>query len=476
MSIVRSSLYSLSGNISKILLSIGGIIILGRILGPATFGEFAIVMAVHTMLQPFINIGLGPAYYKVDSTDENASDAFFSLQAFLGLSIAGIVALIAYPLAQYYENERLVGLFLLLSLSQACLGLGLQPYAEITKNNNYGILALIQLSSLIVGLGTGIIMALSGFGIWSLAFKFLTSSIISMLGYFWLARRRYNLVSVSSILVYRKSIIFSMKLGLGRLVSGFSNGLDKMMLGSYFDETILGNYDRAFQFSQYPDTAIRTSLTNPILTYIANDENPGEKYLKIFKVMYLLAGSICVGFFVFGERLITLLLGNGWEVAALLFPILGILALGKVLRGIYLVIEVNEGNGSEILRRSILSTVFVYAVGFTVLYLYRDVYLFSWAFSLSWVTYWFGSLYLFFKGKLGIGAANSMALFFATLVLSLAGIGLMFKWLIFGVMGFEVVELVISILLTTVVFFAVFSILYKKDVAELKLLLKRKKK
>jgi predicted membrane channel-forming protein YqfA (hemolysin III family) len=85
-------------------------------------------------------------------------------------------------------------------------------------------------------------------------------------------------------------------------------------------------------------------------------------------------------------------------------------------------------------------------------------------------------LYLFFKGKLGIGAANSMALFFATLVLSLAGIGLMFKWLIFGVMGFEVVELVMSILLTTVVFFAVFSILYKKDVAELKLLLKRKKK
>jgi hypothetical protein len=158
-----------------------------------------------------------------------------------------------------------------------------------------------------------------------------------------------------------------------------------------------------------------------------------------------------------------------------LFPILGILALGKVLRGIYLVIEINEGNGNEILSKSIVSTIFVYTIGFTALYLYRDVYIFSMAFALGWITYWFGSLFLFFKKKSGIATANKMAVFFFTSVGALAGIGMLVRRLIYGFSGNVILELALSILLTSVVFLGLFALLYSKDAAALKGLLARKK-
>jgi O-antigen/teichoic acid export membrane protein len=75
--------------------------VLGRIIAPETFGVFALLIAVQTVLLPLIDLGLTPAYVKMEIVDSNVNNAFFTTN--FALAIINSIAFIA---ASFFISEK----------------------------------------------------------------------------------------------------------------------------------------------------------------------------------------------------------------------------------------------------------------------------------------------------------------------------------------------------------------------------------
>ena len=104
MSAIRSGVYSLLNKGLTIVLNLSGLAVLGRLLTPGEFGIFGIVVATESLFLPVLDMGLTPAFIKLETETQEASNAFFSVNILLGFAVALALALLSPVLVYIYEE------------------------------------------------------------------------------------------------------------------------------------------------------------------------------------------------------------------------------------------------------------------------------------------------------------------------------------------------------------------------------------
>ena len=75
----QSVSWTMSSQIINTLITIISLAILGRLLTPAEFGIFGLVITVQAFFKPIIDLGLLPAFIKLPSVTEATSNVFFTI-------------------------------------------------------------------------------------------------------------------------------------------------------------------------------------------------------------------------------------------------------------------------------------------------------------------------------------------------------------------------------------------------------------
>jgi O-antigen/teichoic acid export membrane protein len=305
-------------------------IFLARILLPADFGLVSISILVIDSIGLFREMGLSEALiYKKNDDNHTAANSMFFILPIIATVLFLIVYMTAPFAALFFDNQSVEPVVRILSFTLVLQSFGsvqstlLQKELEFKKK---------MLSDALPKIGYAIItisLASLGYGVWSLVYGQILSTIIMVVLLWivsdWVPTLKFDKKVALELFDYGKHVFAS-----GILVFVISN-IDYLVVGKMIGVEALGLYTIAFNISNLPASQI-TSLTGTVTfpMYSKLQDNLSELkrvYISILKYVSILSFPLALGIFAVSKDFIGLILGDKWLPAVPPLQIMCLLGL-----------------------------------------------------------------------------------------------------------------------------------------------------
>jgi O-antigen/teichoic acid export membrane protein len=316
--------------ISVQLINFIAIAILSRVLDLSDFGLVALANSALIFFNIFTTQGINQ-YLIYDNSDKyyEKVNAVFWLNLIISTTIM-IIAVLMIPWIKTFLNEPLLGdILLILFLRLPFDVISKLPDAILHKNLKF---KQIEIRDTVLQFATScgsVLMALNGFGVWSLIIPSIIALPIRLIISFslvtWRPIFRLYYSHWKKILNYSKHIVG------GSLANYTLTQGDTIMVGSIFGVTSLGVYNLAWQSSNLLSRTIVTLINKiafPAFSSFKGDLNLIKINLnKVLFSISIISFPILMWMLVSAEYLILTIYGGKWVDAILPFQILLIYAI-----------------------------------------------------------------------------------------------------------------------------------------------------
>lgn len=299
-------------------------IIMARILTPNDYGIVGMLTVFIAVSQCLVDSGFSQALIrKLDRSEVDNSTVFYFNIA-VGVVLYLILFFCAPLIASFYNEPLLVPLTRLLSLSVLINSFVVVQRALLTVDIDFKTQAKASLIATVISGTVGILMAYSGYGVWSIIWYQLTNVITCSI-LLWIFSKWRPLWTFSWI-SFRELFGFGSKLALSSIISTLYDNIYLIVIGKVFKASDLGYYTRAHQFASFPSsniTSVFQRVTYPVLCNIQNDDDRLRNvYRRFLRVSAFVIFPLMVGVAAVSHPLITLILTEKWEFSAILLQII----------------------------------------------------------------------------------------------------------------------------------------------------------
>ena len=302
--------------------------VLARLLTPTDYGVFGMAAVVIAFLHTFADAGLGLATVQRKDLSETQVHNLFWFNLSAGLLLWLGCALAAPQVSRFFRNEELLSLLPVLGIGFLMSGIAVQPAALMRRQLQIRDLAIIDLSSEIVGYAVAICMAVMGFGFWALAGHSLVSGGARTLMLLFKTGYRPKMPSRDS--GTRDLVRFGGYLGAFAIVNYFARNLDNVLIGRVLGAEELGFYTRAYFLMTLPTLMVTSPFAEVMIPSLSalKDDHPrfSRAYRKAVAVVALLAFPVALGLIVTANGTVRLVFGENWLPVAALLQFLGVAA------------------------------------------------------------------------------------------------------------------------------------------------------
>lgn len=292
-------------------------IVIARILDPSAYGTVALITVFTTILQVFVDSGLGNALIQKKNADNiDFSTVFFTNIVFCSILYAGIF-FAAPSIAIFYENMAMVPYIRVLALTVLISGVKNVQQAYVSRHMMFKKFFFSTLGGTVTAGVVGVIMAMSGAGIWALVAQQVINLAIDTL-ILWITVK-WRPIRVFSFERLKGLFSFGWKLLVSSLIDVVYTDLRQLIIGKVYSSKDLAYYNQGLKMPQLIVNNINVSIDSVLLPAMSNvqDENEHLKNMTRRSIMvstYIMA-PIMIGLAAVGEPLINLLLTEKWLFA-----------------------------------------------------------------------------------------------------------------------------------------------------------------
>jgi PST family polysaccharide transporter len=341
----------------KFALTMASTIILARLLTPQDYGLIGMVAVVTGFISLFKDLGLSSATVQRAEINHEQISLLFWLNVAASLFIMLLTAAIAPLVARFYGEPRLAAITVVIALGFIFGGLTVQHQALLQRQMRFATLALIDILALAAGPITAILMALRGFGYWSLVGGQLATGVVTAVGVWlacgWRPSRPRKGAGVRSMLAFGGNLT-----GFG-VINYFARNLDNMLIGRVWGAQQLGLYAKAYQLLLLPIDQINSPVTAvavPTLSRLADEpERYRQAYVRMLEKVCLLTMPGVAFMLVTSDWCVRLLLGAQWADSARIFTLLGIAGLIQPVANTTGWLFVSQGRTHHMLRWGLMA-------------------------------------------------------------------------------------------------------------------------
>ncbi len=304
-------------------------IIIARILAPEDFGVVGMTAIFLALANTIVDSGFGSALIqKKDRTEADYSTCFY-FNILVGLAIYGILWIAAPWIADFYRTPILTDVVRVLGIAFIINSLSISQTARMTAEMQFRQMSVITIvAQLVTGL-VGLVLAMTGWGVWALVFQQIASGAVRLIGMEialkWVPSLQFSRQS------FRHLFGFGSKILCSSIINTVYNNLYTLVIGRAFLPSDVGYYTRANQTAALPTnslTQVVMKVAYPMMAQVQDDvERLRNAYTKFLRAQLFVIFPVLLGIAALAEPLFLVLLGEKWLPAV---PLLQVLCLGML--------------------------------------------------------------------------------------------------------------------------------------------------
>jgi polysaccharide transporter, PST family len=360
---VRGTGVSFLAQAARFALQAASMVVLARLLTPDDYGIVAMALVVIGLAQVFRDAGLSTATVQRDQLTRAQVDSLFWINLAVSAAITAAVLVSAPLVAAFYRTPELTAVTAWLSATFLISGVSIQQDALLRRYMQFGSLAAVQIASQSVTFAVAVMLALLGYGYWSLVAGSLCGALASTVLTVYLCpllpRRPHRGAGV------RDMLVFGGRVTAFDFVNYFARTSDNIVVGRFIGADALGLYSRAYNLFMLPITQIRAPLSQVALPAMsALHTEPAQYrqfYTRMLEAMAVLTVPLGVYCLFQGAFVVRVLLGPQWIQMTATFRILAIAGILQACVSTVGLVLVSLGRPDRQLRLGIANTLVVLA-------------------------------------------------------------------------------------------------------------------
>lgn len=342
-------------------------VILARLLEPSEFGLIAMLTIFVVISNTLQNFGFNAALIQRDDITSTDYSTIFYFNIGVSIFIYIILFFSAPWIASFFNELQLVLIVRVYMIILIINGMSIIQTTIFTKEINFKPQVVIRLITAILSGIVGIVMALNGFGVWSLVVQALLGGCLNSILLWFLNDWRPSLeFSMSS---FQKLFGFSSRLFASNMLYNVFFAIDNLVIGKLFSAADLGFYTRAKSLKEFPLKNTTTVLEKMLFPVFATIKDDITKLLQVFnKFLGLIAFivfPIMLGMAAVADPLIRVLVTEKWLPAVGYLQLFCFFGFVKPLRSININILMVKGRSDIILNLEIVNK-FLFVIGMVI--------------------------------------------------------------------------------------------------------------
>ena len=288
--------------------------IIARILDPADYGTIVLANVIITILRVFVDSGLSTALIQKKDADDIDFSTIFYANIFLCIVVYLVIFVSAPAVANYYSRPDLVNIIRVLSTTVIISGFTNVQNAYVAKNMIFKRLFYATLFGTVFSGITGLIMALKGFGVWSLVAQQISYALINTIVLWQSVKWRPSLVfsfsRLCSLLNYGWKLLASALLDTGY------GQLRQLIIAKVYSAADLAFYSKGENMPVMLITNINASIDSVLLPSMSEIQDSKESVKammrKTIKASVFILAPILLGLAAVADKVVLLFLTEKW--------------------------------------------------------------------------------------------------------------------------------------------------------------------
>lgn len=289
-------------------------VVLARLLEPSLYGSIALVTAITSILQVFVDSGMANALIqKKDTDDLDYSSVFYFNLVFCLLLYLGLF-FVSPLISRLYKNAALVPVIRVLGLTIVVSGVKNVQQAYVSKTMQFRRFFFATLGGTLFSALVGIVMAYMGYGVWALVFQQLlnvtVNTAILWLTVGWKPKRMFSFQRLKGLISYGWKLLASALLDTVYLKAY------QFIIGIRYSPADLAFYNKADQLPNLVVENINASIDSVLLPVLSAEQDSKtrvrEMTRRAIKTSTYIMMPLMVGLAVCAEPVIRLLLTEKW--------------------------------------------------------------------------------------------------------------------------------------------------------------------
>ncbi|MGD0107132.1 MAG: oligosaccharide flippase family protein [Rhodopila sp.] len=306
-------------------------ILLARMMTPEQYGTGALVIGTVQFLNLFVGGFFHDALIQNPNTDDEIFETAISMVLVIAIGVCASCGLGAAIAAHYMLWPAATGwLFVVTSFALPFSGVVGIGSARMRRDLIFRNVAQASLVGRLFGCVAGLVLAILGFGAWSLVAQFASDIVVQTVWLFgrsgWRPRpsRRFGILWPVCRFALPYAVMHSV---VAARIQGFL-----MMVAGFLSLGAAGYVNVAFRLTNTPQLLLATASTNLGLPLLARDQNSGPALERSFLLVSQMVLSVTIPAFVglalAANDLVPILLGAEWISV---IPLVQILAVGTAV-------------------------------------------------------------------------------------------------------------------------------------------------
>jgi O-antigen/teichoic acid export membrane protein len=354
--------WAFSGTLAQAVLQVIVMMVMARLLAPATFGAVAAALVVIKVAGFISNLGLAGALIQREDLEDRHIETAFATLVQVGLVTCLLIELGAPWIAAFFRIDAVEPVVRLLAIaiplsnaSQVALGL-------MRRDLMFRQVATFAVVAFVVGYGlVGIGLAVSGFGLWALAGAHVAQTACNTI--LLLHFRPHPRVWVIRWKPLSELLRFAGGMVGWRTATNIALEADNLVVGRWLGAEALGLYSRAYWLAATPASLFGRGIGNVLFPTLSRFQDDRRRlalaYRRGITATNLVAVPASAVIAILAPEMVDIVLGDQWGSAV---APLQILAFGLLFRLSARVSDSLTGAVGAVYRTAGLQTVYAVAV------------------------------------------------------------------------------------------------------------------
>ena len=289
-------------------------IVLARLIAPEAFGIIALVVVFTSILQVFVDSGMGNALIQKKNADDLDFSSVFYFNMTVCIVLYGLMFVAAPFIADFYNMPDLTPIVRVLSLMLIISGVRNIQQAYVSRNLMFKRFFYATLGGTILAAIVGIAMAYKGYGVWAIVVQQLLratcAAVILWITVKWRPKLMFSLERLKGLFSY------GWKLLVSHLINTIYAEIRQLIIGKVYLPEELAFYNRSSHFPKFIVENINSSIDSVLLPTMSAEQDDKSRVRamtrRAIKTSTYLMMPCMVGLAVCAEPVVRLILTEKW--------------------------------------------------------------------------------------------------------------------------------------------------------------------